>query len=52
MMDAQFIISCLKYQENTGLAVYSDGIPVYKSSKGSSWPVYLMVTSIPPQKRK
>uniref|UniRef100_A0A1X7V742 DUF4218 domain-containing protein n=1 Tax=Amphimedon queenslandica TaxID=400682 RepID=A0A1X7V742_AMPQE len=41
----------LSVQENTGLALCSDGVPVFKSSKGSLWPIYLMVTSIPPQKR-
>lgn len=41
----------LSAQGNTGLVLCSDGVPVYKSSKGSLWPVYLMVTSIPPDKR-
>uniref|UniRef100_A0A1X7UED7 Uncharacterized protein n=1 Tax=Amphimedon queenslandica TaxID=400682 RepID=A0A1X7UED7_AMPQE len=35
---------------NKGLVLCSDGVPVYKSSKGRLWPFYLMVTSIPPQK--
>ena len=37
--------------ESTGLLLCSDGVPVFKSSKGSLWPVYLMVTSIPPHQR-
>ena len=41
----------LSKAENAGLVLCSDGVPAFKSSKGSLWPVYLMVTSIPPQKR-
>ncbi len=41
----------LSKPENTGLVLCSDGVPTFKSSKGSLWPVYLMVTSIPPHKR-
>lgn len=37
--------------ENTGLIVSSDGVPVFKSSKGSIWPIYLTVMSIPPYLR-
>lgn len=38
----------LSVAENTGLVISTDGVPIYKSSKGSLWPIYLMVTSIPP----
>lgn len=41
----------LAMSDSTGLILCSDGVPVFKSSKGSLWPVYLMVTSIPPQER-
>lgn len=41
----------LSTAENTGLILCTDGVPVFKSSKGSLWPVYLMVTSIPPHLR-
>ena len=41
----------LSVPENTGLVLCSDGGPVFNSSKGSLWPVYLMVTSIPPWQR-
>ena len=41
----------LAKHENTGLVLCTDGVPVYKSSIGSLWPVYLMVTSIPPDER-
>lgn len=41
----------LSKAEHTGLVLCSDGVPVFKSSKGSLWPVYLMVTSLPPQQR-
>ncbi len=40
----------LSKAENTGLVLCTDGVPTFKSSKGSLWPVYLMVTSIPPHK--
>ena len=41
----------LSKPENTGLILCSDGVPVFKSSKGSLWPIYLMVSSIPPHQR-
>ncbi len=41
----------LSTPEGVGLILSSDGVPVFKSSKGSLWPVYLMVTNIPPQLR-
>ena len=37
--------------DGVGLILSSDGVPVFKSSKGSLWPVYLMVTNISPQDR-
>ena len=36
---------------NTGLILSADGVPIFKSSQGSLWPVYLSVTSLPPEKR-
>ena len=36
---------------NVGLILSSDGVPVFKSSKGSLWPVYFMITNIPPHQR-
>ena len=41
----------LSDHSSTGLVLSSDGVPIFKSSKGSIWPVYLMSTSIPPHKR-
>ena len=41
----------LSKAENIGLIISSDDVPVFKSSKGSIWPVYLMVTNIPPYLR-
>ena len=41
----------LSTPEGVGLILSSDGVPVFKSSKGSLWPVYLMVTNISPQQR-
>ena len=40
----------LSHHNSTGLVISSDGVPIFKSSKGSIWPVYLMCTSIPPHK--
>ncbi len=36
---------------NVGLILSSDGVPVFKSSKGSLWPVYFMITNIAPHQR-
>ena len=32
----------LSKAENAGLVLCSDGVPAFKSSKGSLWPVYLI----------
>lgn len=48
LMKDEGFLSC---PENTGLILCTDGVPIFKSSKGSLWPVYLMVTSIPPHLR-
>ena len=47
MKDSNFLAST----DHTGLILSADGVPVFKSSKGSLWPVYLSVTSIPPAER-
>ncbi len=41
----------LSTPEGVGLIFSSDGVPVFKSSKGRLWPVYLMVTNISPRQR-
>ena len=41
----------LTCSENVGLILCTDGVPVFKTSSGSLWPVYLAVTSIKPENR-
>jgi hypothetical protein len=36
---------------NITLTCFTDGIPLYKSSKVSLWPVYLVINEIPPRER-
>ncbi|XP_043477534.1 uncharacterized protein LOC122508322 [Leptopilina heterotoma] len=42
----------LSNPNNISLSWYTDGIPVFKSSKISAWPVYLTINELPPQERK
>ena len=37
--------------EQTGLILNADGAPIFKSAGHSLWPIYLSVTSFPPQMR-
>lgn len=37
--------------QNLTLSLFIDGIPLYKSSSVSLWPVYLLINEIPPQQR-
>lgn len=37
--------------DGIGLVSSSEGVPVFKSSKGSLWPVYMMLTNISPRQR-
>ena len=41
----------LSIPENTGLLLNTDGVPVFKSSKCTLWPVYLAISSLPPHIR-
>lgn len=41
----------LSYPEHTGLVLNTDGVAIFKSSKHSLWPVYLSITSLPPELR-
>ncbi len=41
----------LSIPEHTGLLLNTDGVPIFKSSKTSIWPVYLAITSLPPHIR-
>ena len=41
----------LSIPEHTGLILNADGAPIFKSGGHSLWPIYLSVTSFPPQMR-
>ena len=41
----------LTYPEHLGLSLSTDGVPVFKSSASSLWPVYLTITNLPPNIR-
>ena len=43
--------SFLSFSENVGLILCTDGVPIFKASSGSLWPIYFAVTSIRPQDR-
>lgn len=36
---------------NTTLSLFTDGIPLFKSSSVSLWPVYLIINELPPKER-
>lgn len=36
------------YKEHLALSIFTDGIPLFKSSTISLWPVYLIVNNLPP----
>ena len=38
----------LTYPEHSGLSLSTDGVPVFKSSASSLWPVYLTIANLPP----
>jgi len=39
------------YPEHLGLSLSTDGVPVFKSSPDSLWPVYLTINNLPPRIR-
>ena len=41
----------LTYPEYLGLSLSTDGVPVFKSSASSLWPVYLTIANLPPNIR-
>ena len=41
----------LTYPEHLGLSLSTDGVPVFKSSSDSLWPVYLNIYNLPPSIR-
>ena len=41
----------LTYPEHLGLSLSTDGVPVFKSSASSLWPVYLTIANLPPNIR-
>lgn len=42
----------LEWQLNISFTWNSDGVPLYKSSKFTIWPKYLMINELPPNERK
>lgn len=41
----------LSVPEHTGLVMCADGVPLFKASKWSLWPILLSITSLPPEIR-
>ena len=39
------------YSENLALTLSTDGVPLFKSSSVSLWPVYLPILNLPPEVR-
>jgi len=42
----------LKNTANISFTWYTDGVPVFKSSKISMWPLYLTINELPFRERK
>ena len=40
--------SFFTHPKHLGLSLSTDGIPVFKSSQDSLWPVYLIINNLPP----
>ena len=36
-----------KYHNNISFVLNTDGVPIFKSSKTSIWPIYLMINELP-----
>ena len=41
----------LTNKSNVTLSLFTDGIPLFQSSKVSLWPVYLVINELPPKQR-
>lgn len=41
----------LSFPEHTALILNADGAPIFKSAGNSIWPIYLCITSFPPEIR-
>jgi len=45
------MVDFLTNKNNVTLSLFTDGIPLFQSSRVSLWPVYLIINELPPKHR-